>query len=223
MNRPKLAESRGWEGDNGQVTESRHRHVSDGLFSGALLAGVAIGTVSCQSAQPARPLAPTDTAQTIVIAQGDDQVSDKPPVPLGSLAPDFAVTDLSGMTRKLSSFRGHPVLLDFWATWCPPCKKGLVETNHLAKVGKSKGLEVMTISADEDMPIVADFMKHNKYTMPAYLDSNGSAQKAYGVDVIPVTAIIDAQGKLRNFYVGLQTPAEIEGALKKVGVSIRPS
>lgn len=149
-------------------------------------------------------------------AQAQTQPNDQPPVPLGQPAPDFQVTGLDGKTVKLSSLRGHVVLLDFWATWCPPCRKGLPETNRLAQVGGPKGLQVMAIS-NETHDKVAAFMNQNHYTMPAFLDAGSKAQATYRVDSIPTTVVIDAKGALVAYLVGLQDPSTIQQALAKAG------
>jgi len=145
--------------------------------------------------------------------------SDKPPVALGEMAPDFQVASLDGKPVKLSSFRGHVVLIDFWATWCGPCRIGLPETDRLAKVGGPKGLQVMAIS-DEDGATISAFMKENKYSMPTYRDEGAATQKAYGISGIPTTVIIDAEGKLSAFFVGLHDKGDILKALAKAGMPL---
>jgi|GEM_PF-6339223 len=142
--------------------------------------------------------------------------SGKPPVPIGSPAPDFTVTDMNGHPVKLSSFHGRPVLIDFWATWCVPCREGLKETERLSS---AKGLQVMAVSDDENA-VIKDFMKQNHYKMPAFHDEGEKAQAAYNVEAIPVTAIVDSNGRLQSYMLGLHDPKEVEAALAKVGVKL---
>jgi peroxiredoxin len=141
----------------------------------------------------------------------------KPPVPIGGDAPDFTVKDLQGKSYTLSSLRGRPVMIDFWATWCPPCRKGLPETEETYRKYGAQSLAVMTIS-NEDVATIGAFVKKNHYTFPTYRDPNDDASKAYNVTGIPTLVIIDATGKLVAYYVGLQDPEAIQGALKKAGV-----
>jgi thiol-disulfide isomerase/thioredoxin len=143
---------------------------------------------------------------------------DKPPVPIGSVAPDFTVKPASGGAAvSLRSLRGKPVMVDFWATWCGPCKESLPHTEDIYKNFRSKGLQVMTVS-DEDTKTIMDFVKENKYTFPAFTDTDDVMEKAYGIDGIPTIAIIDKDGKLQDFLVGERPEEEVTAALKKVGI-----
>ncbi len=155
-------------------------------------------------------------------AAGSPPVQDeepKPPVPVGHLAPDFTVSRMDGTSVKLSSLRGHVVMLDFWATWCGPCRESLPETYRLSKIGEPVGLRVLPIS-DEDHGTVAGFLKENHYSRPTYLDKGSKAEKLYNIQAIPTVVIIDAAGKLRNYFVGEQDPATLKAALIKAGAKI---
>lgn len=149
--------------------------------------------------------------------QGED--APKPPVPLGKSAPNFTVKTLSGEKRSLSEFRGKVVLIDFWATWCPPCRKGLPETQKFADTYGNKGLAVLAIS-DEDAKTVSPFLKENHYTFPTYLDAGSKVSEAYHIEAIPTVVIIDKEGHLITYLVGLQDPATIKAELKKAGLKL---
>src|ERR1051325_6358438 len=110
----------------------------------------------------------------------------RPPVSLGSPAPNLQVTSMNGKTVSLSSLKGKVVLLDFWATWCPPCRKGLPETQKLNEEYGSKGRVVMAIS-NEKKETVQPFLQQNKYTFPAYLDTTRSGDRVYHIKAIPTT------------------------------------
>jgi peroxiredoxin len=143
----------------------------------------------------------------------------KPPVAFGKQAPDFSVKDSSGKTVKLSSFKGHVVLIDFWATWCGPCKEGLPVTAALAEKFGKRGLKVLAVSA-EDPRKIADFVSQQSYKLPAYCDAALSADRAYHVSPIPTTVVIDAKGNLSDYLTGLRDPAEIEQSLMRAGLNI---
>jgi peroxiredoxin/outer membrane lipoprotein-sorting protein len=143
--------------------------------------------------------------------------SSAPPLPVGSPAPEFTLTGLDGKSLKLSNLRGKVVLIDFWATWCPPCRKGLPETQKIHDEFSSKGLSVLAVSS-EDKATVSEFVKKNSYHFPAYLDPNSRANDAYKVEAIPTVVIIDKEGKLAAYMVGLQAPERIREELKKAGI-----
>ncbi len=144
----------------------------------------------------------------------------QPPVKIGQLAPDFSVAALGGgQMVRLSSLRGRVVLLDFWATWCPPCRRGLPETQALSARYGGKGLAVLAISL-EPPATVAHFVKTNHYTFPAYHDTMDGANKTYKINAIPTVAVIDATGHLSAFFVGLQDPETIKAALAKAGLPV---
>jgi len=146
---------------------------------------------------------------------GDDP---KPPVPLGSPAPEFSVTPLGGgKPVSLKSLRGKPVFVDLWATWCPPCRESLPHTEALYKEFASKGLQVMTVS-DEETSTITSFISKNHYTFPAFRDPGDAVNTGYNIQGIPTVLVIDKNGNLQSYLVGLRSEDELRSALKKVGI-----
>lgn len=146
-------------------------------------------------------------------------VEEKPPVPIGSQMPDFQVQALDGKsTIKLSSLKGKVVMVDFWATWCGPCKMSLPHNEKLYKEFKDKGLQVMAVS-DEDASTITGFLKDNPYTMPMFRDVDRKASDEFKIDAIPTMFIIDREGKLAAYFLGYHEESEVRAALKKVGIS----
>jgi thiol-disulfide isomerase/thioredoxin len=156
-----------------------------------------------------RPMNPNGSTSTPEAAAGA-------PVKIGELVPDITVAGLDDKRIKLSSLRGKPVMLDFWATWCPPCRESLPHTQKVATLHGEK-IQVLAIS-NEDKAVIQTFMKNNKYTYPAYQDADNSAAMKYKVDGIPTFVVIDAEGKLVFYQSGYGGDTPIDEALAKVGV-----
>ena len=122
----------------------------------------------------------------------------------GSEAPDFAVYDLEGNVHKLSDFRGKPVLLNFWASWCGPCQ---MEMPDFQKFYESHGDQVhfvivnLTDGQQETVESASAFITEKGYTFPVYYDTDIDAAAKYGVSAVPVSYFIDAEG---NFVAWAQ-------------------
>jgi peroxiredoxin len=141
----------------------------------------------------------------------------------GKAAPDFTLKTIDGKEIKLSDQKGDVVVVDFWATWCPPCRESLP---HLQKVSADKelagkGLKVFAVDAQEELNAIQTFLTKNKLTFTVPMDTDGSAMKAYGVQGIPTTVIIGRDGVVQKAFVGYggeesakQIDAAIEAALK---------
>lgn len=135
-------------------------------------------------------------------------------------APEFKAKGVDGSSISISKLKGKVVMIDFWATWCPPCRAALPFTNRLAKTFGKKGLQVIALA--EDTPeAVKPFLKKNGYTMPTFFDdSNNSIGRAYEVTGIPKTVIIDKTGKIVAEEVGLYPQAETIKNLKAAGLEM---
>jgi len=137
------------------------------------------------------------------------------PVP-GKLAPDFELQSLDGQTISLKDMQGRPVLLNFWTTWCGPCR---VEMPLLQEVSKDpewseKGLVVLAVNLGEPPSLVQEFMGKNSLTFTVLLDTTGKVGMLYNVAAIPVTYFIDKDGIIREIKLGAFTRrADIERGL----------
>jgi peroxiredoxin/outer membrane lipoprotein-sorting protein len=119
----------------------------------------------------------------------------------GQPAPDFSLQSLDGKTYKLSDLKGKVVLIDFWATWCGPCKEELPFIEKLHKEFSGKGLVVLGIN-DEDKATIQQFVNQQKLTFTNLLDSGAAVARAYKVNAIPRVILIDKDGKIVKDITG---------------------
>jgi len=135
----------------------------------------------------------------------------------GKNAMDFELKEIQGAQVRLSDYRGKIVLLDFWATWCPPCRKELPSIEKLHRQFADKDVVVLGIN-DEDSGTVKGFLKKNEYTIPTLMDSKKNVHRMYGARAIPTVIVIDRNGVIRAHYIGGRTEAELLAALKTAGL-----
>ena len=137
---------------------------------------------------------------------------------VGQAAPEVEVESMgiNSDSLKLSSLKGKVVILDFWATWCGPCRKMMPFVDELYRKNKDKGLTVVAVT-NEDRATVAEFLKMNSFDMPIYRDPFGLAWQAYGVDAIPHTVVIDRDGKIVYDEIGADAPSLKEAVTKAMG------
>jgi peroxiredoxin len=137
----------------------------------------------------------------------------------GKTAPDFSLPTTSGERVKLSDQRGKVVLLDFWATWCPPCRASLP---HLQEASDNdswadRGLVVWAVNDQQSEQEVTNFLADSGFTFPALVDREGTVVSEYGVHGIPMTVIVGRDGKVWNTFVGWgdDSAHEIDAAIEK--------
>jgi thiol-disulfide isomerase/thioredoxin len=135
----------------------------------------------------------------------------------GSEAPDFTLRDLEGKEVRLSELRGKAVLLDFWATWCAPCRAVMPVVELLHREFKDKGLAVFGVD-DEDPQVVGKFLQKFGYTLPTLLDPDKQVASKFEVGGIPTTILIDKQGKIALFKIESGTYEELRDALRAQGI-----
>ena len=129
-------------------------------------------------------------------------VQPAPPLEIGSLAPDFQLQDLDGNTVSLSDLRGSPVMLNFWATWCGPCREEMPYLQQIYDEWQDQGLVILTINLRESQTTVRQFMEDLGLTFPALLDTNGAVTERYNVIAIPTTFFINKYGIIQVIKVG---------------------
>lgn len=131
------------------------------------------------------------------------------------MAPPFAVSTIDGKKISLDDLQGKVVLIDFWATWCEPCREALPHVREIAKKFDGQPLVVLSVSVDTDETTWKEFVAKNEMTWPQYCDHGftGPVAKSFGVQAIPNTFTIDADGVLQDQHIG---DSDIDGKLKKL-------
>jgi len=137
--------------------------------------------------------------------------------PARTPAPDWELTDLNNKLVKFSAFRGHVLIVDFWATWCVPCRVEIPHFVELQKQYRDKGLTVIGVSLDEQGPeVVKKFLKRFDVTYPVVI-GNEKVVEAYGrIDAIPTTFVIDRQGRIVSRHIGYDDKAVFEKEIQSL-------
>jgi thiol-disulfide isomerase/thioredoxin len=140
---------------------------------------------------------------------------DRPELARAKMAPPFSLTTVDGQRISMDDLQGKVVLLDFWATWCGPCREALPHIQNVAKKFRGQQLVILSVSLDTDEQKWKDFIVKNEMTWPQYRDAGftGPIAKMFGVTAIPHTFTIDSDGVLQEEHIG---DASIEGKLKKL-------
>lgn len=134
-------------------------------------------------------------------AEGSNQPN--PESLVGQPAPDFKLAVLGGGEVELSKLKGQVVVLDFWATWCPPCREGLPIVTEVTDSMKDKGVVFYAVNQQEDEKTIQSFLDRTKLKLNVALDSTGKVGNLYQLDGIPQTVIIGKDGKVAKVHVGL--------------------
>jgi thiol-disulfide isomerase/thioredoxin len=131
------------------------------------------------------------------------------------MVPPFSITTVDGRQMSMDDLQGKVVLLDFWATWCGPCREALPHLRNVARKFEGEPLVIVSVSLDSDEQKWKEFIAKNEMTWPQYRDGSfeGRLAKTFSVNAIPHTFTIDADGVLQDEHIG---DASIEGKLKKL-------
>jgi peroxiredoxin len=179
------------------------------IAAGGLLLGLALGAVIFFGL-------PSSATEPPGLASGAGaQVLGEAPV-TGGAAPDFTLTDIAGAPVSLADAAGSPVLINFWATWCGPCRIEMPAIQARYEMHKDAGLRVFAVDFDEGQAEVEDFAKAFGLTFDVLLDPGGEVNNMYRVLGYPSSYFVDAEGIIRVVHVGMMTESQLDDNLAQI-------
>ncbi len=183
-----------------------------GVSSPALTATTEATNPAVKTVSPATATPPVRATRTAATPPPADPTPTPPPVAPqeGFTAPDFSLPDLQGSAFTLSQFRGRPVLINFWTTWCPYCREeidALEKTHHRYA---DQGVVVLAVDVQEKAETVISFAQELDLTLPILLDQDASTVRSYSTMVIPTSFFVDQQGVVSFIHTGPLTEEIID-------------
>ncbi|HEX5971654.1 MAG TPA: TlpA disulfide reductase family protein [Gemmatimonadaceae bacterium] len=135
----------------------------------------------------------------------------------GARAPDFQLTTLDGQQVSLASLRGKVVLVNFWATWCPPCRIEMPGFQRVYEAKRHAGFTIVGVSTDAiGSRVVADFVRERGITYPIAMATGAVIQEFGGARTLPTSFLIDREGRIRNEVKGIFTSVALEQAVDRL-------
>ena len=169
------------------MTAARRGRWRGVLLGLAVLAGLLLGSAAAAAEPDLGPL--LDALGVLPVAKETE-------------APDFTLPDLAGHARRLAGFRGQVILMNFWATWCAPCRAEMPAMERLYQQMKDDGFTIVAVNFGETAEQVKPFVEELRLTFPILLDREGQASRLYRVFSLPTTFLLDRHGALVGRAVG---------------------
>jgi peroxiredoxin len=137
---------------------------------------------------------------------------------IGAPAIPFELKTLDGKPISLPGFRGKPLVLNFFASWCDPCREEMPLINDLAAKAATHDYSVLAVAVEDSRSAVTEYAKESKLTFPIALDLNSTVKRAYRIFGPPASFFIDRQGIIRDIIIGPLTPERASTALTNAGI-----
>jgi peroxiredoxin len=132
----------------------------------------------------------------------------------GTTASDFTLLSPDGQEISLSDYEGRVILVNWWATWCPPCKAEMPAINAFYETHKADGFVVLAVNSQEGASTVKSFIQDNGFTFPVLLDSQGQVMERYHVRALPTSFIIDRHGVIQHIQTGEISSRQLEAIVE---------
>ena len=156
---------------------------------------------------------------SVIWSQNIPAIGQKPAPAVGGRAVAFELKTLDGKSIGLRNFRGKPLVLNFFASWCDPCREEMPLIKELATKASKDGYNVLGIAVEDGRAAVTQYAEEAELIFPIALDLNSTVKRAYRIFGPPATFFIDAQGIIRDMVIGPMTPERAREGLNKVGIS----
>ena len=189
------------------------------ILMAALAAVLLLTAVSCDTNEGGIETIPQKETTAAPVTDAPDTPADTTPEQNPNQALDFTVQDWEGNMVKLSDFFGKPIVLNFWASWCPPCKAELPDFDDACKKYDGEVVFLMVNMTDNQMETVEvakDFIKTYGYDFPVYFDVSYEAAMVYGVRSIPQTYFINAEGEAVATATGMISASQLEQGISMI-------
>jgi peroxiredoxin len=135
---------------------------------------------------------------------------------MGAIAPDFALINFKGDSVSLSQFRGRPVVINFWATWCMPCRKEMPAFQRAFEAYQEDGLIILAVNFEEESNLVRPFVEEFGLTYEILYDTNAKVSQTYQVTGLPRTIFVDRQGVIQHIRIGEVEETLLAEVLEKI-------
>lgn len=135
---------------------------------------------------------------------------------VGDQAPDFSLIDMEGNKHKLSDYKGQGVFLNFWGTWCPPCKREMPDMEKQYQVFKDAGVHILAVNIGDTEFQINKFVKQHELTFPILRDKTKDVRDLYRIDKMPTTLLINPDGEITLIEEGELTEAKIKGMMESI-------
>ncbi len=187
---------------------------------GGLLYGTLSGSKEADGTQPPSTSA-TSTSMNGQALPNSGEKTTTPQVEIGvkegNKAPDFSLETLDGKTMRLSDLRGKTVIMNIWATWCPPCRKEIPDMVAFYEKAQKENIEILAVNLTEtesSIPNVKRFVEGMKMNFPILLDKKSNVAHQYETTIIPSSFVIDSNGIIRKVVLGPMTKEKMQEVVK---------
>lgn len=145
-------------------------------------------------------------AAAAILSRGSETISR---AEIGSPISNFALTDLKGATHKIADLKGQVVLVNAWATWCPPCRAEMPALHDFYLSYRNQGFALLAINAGEDAATAQGFIEQMGFTFPVLLDPGTNVLVGLGIDAFPTSILIDRDGTVAKIHIGYYAPEDV--------------